>query len=269
MRTKIYTLIDFSPYSETLLKACNEWAELFKAELIAIHEISFSSPAMSNKEARNQILLSEKESHLEKLKNYCTPIIKENISINYEVTEKSVVEHIKKIASPYKKNIVLVGMKGANYLKEVFLGSTTKKVINEVNEIIITLPKEINNFKPEKLIISINPEIKINLLKLKDFVTLFSKSIKNIEFVSFCEDIEDNLKLLSIEKDIKAILGDSFNYKEKSFDSLEQLKTYTMSDKKAMLLFQRGSRKTFDDLFRSFYINKFIEGASAPVVVIP
>lgn len=268
MKVKIYTLLDFSPYSEALLKICNEWYGVFKFEVIAIHEVAFSTPALSSKTARLQIGNSEKNEALEKLKKYCKTYLNENIIVTYQITDNSISNFLNESISPYKENIVLVGLKGSNYLKEFFIGSTAKDVINNVNETIIACPKENNDIKPQKFIFSIDSNVKINLIKLKEFVNRFAGITKQIEFVSFCKDDLETSKFQNVRKDIEAIVSNDFTFSQKNFNNLDQLKDYTLSEKKSMLIFQKGSRSTFDALFRKFFISNFIDDASSSIVII-
>lgn len=127
---RIIVPVDFSEYSEKALQTAAFLAKKTSAELMVVHMLELSSAVINQSENYMQqemvfyLKLSEKKFATFLDKEYLadikvTPIIK-HFKIFSEIDE---------LAKEEKADLIVMGSKGVDGLKEMFIGSNTEKVI--------------------------------------------------------------------------------------------------------------------------------------------
>jgi len=117
---------DLGPYSKTTVKLGLQWARKYNYDPIIIH--------IKPEAGYHTELLAERLEITENAKNH----IVENYLLDFNENEQpplievwygEVMECIQMAISKHKAELLAVGLKGHNLLKDVFLGSTTHKLI--------------------------------------------------------------------------------------------------------------------------------------------
>ena len=112
MKKRVVALIDFSPYSDNLMKLATSLAGEMKAKILLIHQIPGIVPALADNNSRREIIEVEKSDALEQLKAISREIIPANQSVNYLVTQRELSILLPEIGSRDSDDIILVGLKG-------------------------------------------------------------------------------------------------------------------------------------------------------------
>lgn len=146
MKTILYAT-DYSQNSVTALLLANTLAEKFGAKLIVMHV--FDIPISLASSVSISYMKKEKRQFVEnqaKLKTFCAKHLGaswENSEIHFVVNEDdSVPDGILEKAFKLNADLIVVGAKGASQIKEFFLGSTPKVLIQKSSCPVLAVPAE-------------------------------------------------------------------------------------------------------------------------------
>ncbi|TXK47150.1 universal stress protein [Pontibacter qinzhouensis] len=272
MRTRLIVLIDFSPYSQTLLKLAGKWSKMIQADLLLVHQVPGLIPAFTDSESRQQINAIEKEEALTNLTKLAQEAISTPANITYLVSEKSLLLSLSELHTPDSNDLVLVGLKGTGLLKQIFIGSTAIQLIEELNCPIITVPQQTSTLVPKKLIVALSYRYPLNVIAFNSFLSTFKDSITQVEFISVVasKDIEEEsiTYLTRLRNNYEGHIPSSFQI-FKGENTFDEIKNYVKQNNDAMLVVQKGSRSLTDKLFRKFLINELVFDGATPLTVIP
>lgn len=269
---RIIVPVDFSLYTDSLIKVASNWADRLDAEIVLVHEVPRLVPAMVDDNTRYQIIDFEMEEALSKLETLAERKIPGHIPTRYEVTDKRLQNYLPQLMSDKKQTLIMLGLKGTGLLKKIFIGSVATKVINELNEITVGVPLKVNRATPENLIIPVNPEYSINEDKLDQLLTYLRPSLKNIDFISIDQpDDQENLStnyLMELTNKYNGSITSSYKI-FKSKKVFEEFKSYTIQKENSFLVLQKGGHTFKDSVLKRFLINKIVHDGSIPLIVLP
>jgi nucleotide-binding universal stress UspA family protein len=269
---RIIVLVDFSLYTQSLIRVATHWAELLNAELILVHEVPRLAPAMVDDNTRYKIIDLEKEEALSKLKKLTERTIPDHLSVDYEVTERRLTYFLPQLMPQKIPTLIMLGLKGTGLLKRVFLGSVATKIISELNKTTVGVPIKITQAVPENLILPVNPEYSINHEKLNQLLIFLRPSLKNIDFIALNPSIDTETESTNLLKELTNKYNGSLstNYKIfKSKKAFDEFKSYTTQKGNSFLVLQKGSRSFNDMIYRQFFINRIVHDGSIPLIVLP
>jgi len=136
---------DFSENASKALKFAYDLAQKFKGELILLYVSDV--PTFMNSSSFtsfSEIEDLKKESVIKQLRNYCTDILGDNCSIsgiNYKaMLDSSVTKGILEASSEIDADFIVMGTKGESKVKELLLGSTTKKIADHASCPVFAIP---------------------------------------------------------------------------------------------------------------------------------
>lgn len=269
---RIIVLVDFSLYTNSLIKVATHWAERLDAELILVHEVPRLVPAMAEEDFRYKIIDFEKEEALSKLEDLAERRIPSGIPVDYEVTERRLTNFLPQLMPNKQKTLLMMGLKGTGLLKKVFIGSVATKIINELNKITVGVPLKIDQASPEHLIIPADPQYAINEEKLEQLLSLLQPSLKKIDFISLNRSGEGNNQKTDYLKELSNKFNGNIAASYKVFKSnkvFEEFKSYTTERDNSFLVLQKGGRSFKDIVLKRFFINKIVHDGSVPLIVLP
>lgn len=266
--TKWIVLIDFSDYSDVLIKFTEKIAQLKKLEIIFIHQVYGMAPALTDIETKIEIIENEKLRALKKLKSITENDVFKNAK--YIVSNKNLIELINEQTQKNGINIVVAGLKGTGILKQIFIGSTTTQIVNELPTITIAIPLHKSIFIPEKFIVATHYKFPLNVNAFKQLLSVFS-TVKSVEFITIATNEDDSFKsenyivnlcqlFLQNQVESKLYIGEN---------ALEEIKKHMVKNAQSFLIAQQGSRTLKDNIFRKFMINELVYHGKIPLIILP
>lgn len=272
MKKRFIVLVDFSAYSENLLKYACDWSQRIGAELLLVHQTVVLTPAFTDRKSRAGIARQINAEALERLRELRETLLPPEITVSYSVSENPLHSFLPVLLSNPFDNLIFVGLKGAGLLKKFFIGSFAVQVIEMADNIVAAIPKGVSTFSPEKLFVAISKKQAFNIPAFGHFLGFAGEGIKNITFFHLaipgedCSGVEKHLGELATR------FSENFNavyaiYEgNNAFEDIKQL----INDKtEEMLVVQKGSRLLADQLFRKFLINELVYEGRTPLVVLP
>lgn len=272
MKTRLVLLIDFSPYTETLIKFAQKWCQLIDAEILLVHQVYYTLPAMTDMESRQRIINYEKSKALEKLNLLARDNFKTSAKTSCKVIESALTFTLPKILTGNYNDFIIVGTKGAGLFSKFLLGSTTIKVIEKLNYTTIVLPLSHHNNTPKVLTVATHYKFPLNKIDFNIFLTVTEKFIEAIRFISVKTPNDDYNKTETYLKTLHDEYGNQIaaSYKIFTGDSVSgELKNYIKKNPATLMVAQKGSRAISDHLFRKFIINELVNDSSLPLIILP
>ncbi|RZS97225.1 universal stress protein [Cecembia calidifontis] len=270
-KPKIIVLADFSDYTKKVLQVAKQWASSSGLEIKVFNELDFQVPTLAGNELRLKMKYGQIHEINRTWLDLKKTIFGEQTKVDFEILEVPLIEFLKK-EKQYESSFILMGLKGGGLLKKVFLGSLVTEVIERLNHVTMAIPKNIQNFEPNKIIISVHPKYKFNLNALEYLLSFLPRSVTTLQWISIAmekdnvDDLNDYLDALTqkIKTGLKietAVFSGE--------DVLQQVKSFITDNNKEILVIQRGSRTFKDKLFRKFLVNDLVYDGSVPLIVLP
>ncbi|MBK7426528.1 MAG: universal stress protein [Saprospiraceae bacterium] len=182
MKNRFIVLIDFSEYSDNLIRYAYDWSIQANAELFLVHRTTILAPALTDIEAREQITRQTNVEGLLKLKALANDIIPSSVKVSYSVSERQLRFTLNSLLAEPFNNLIFTGISGTGLLKKVFLGSTAIKVINNTKNIVVAMPKEIAVYSHEKIFVAVTEQHPVNLLELSKFLNFIDRRTQVLPF---------------------------------------------------------------------------------------
>lgn len=272
MKKRFIVLIDFSKYSNNLLKYAYDWSRQINAELLLVHQTAVLAPALTNSASWDQIARAANNDALRKLEELASAALPPFVKVSYSVSDNLFHETLPSLlAEPYE-NILFVGLKGTGLFKKIFIGSVAVEVIESANNIVVAIPKDISAFSQEKIFVAVNKKQPLNIVELNNFLDFIDETTSSINFFYLAKP---NEKIRQIEKQLMGLsklFAERFNTSYTIYEganSFSNIKKVINNKVDEILIVQKGSRLLTDKLFRKFLINELVHEGQTPLVVLP
>lgn len=272
MKKRIIALIDFSPYSENLIKLAGSLSDTMKAEIVLIHQVPGIAPALADAKSRRELIELEKSEALRNLKQASEKIIPSEKKVNYLATERPLSVVLPELGSRNSDDLVLVGLKGTGILKKIFIGSTTLKIIEDLAVTTVAVPVKTDNLELERLVIATNYRYPLNKTALDNLLRNFSEIVDELLFISIITPDDNDVETLKYLQQLTEHYQDRIksNFKMyKGKNAFEEIKSLMKGDNRSFLVVQKGSRTINDQVFREFLINDLVYQGSIPLIIFP
>lgn len=278
-KTRLIALIDFSLYSSALLELAGRWCQNAGANLLLIHKVAGLVPGLAESDMKKKIIDDEKKEAIDKLKKLASEKIAPETKVDFVATDKSILEAISDALDEGLNDYIIVGIKGTGMLKRILMGSVATHVINELNNITITVPEKlcvgpgpICNLTPRKIVVTLTDKYPLNEAALGNFLETFEGTIKKLTFVSVVDEDEDAREETEFLSNLTGKYRQRFDASYKILrgnNVFEEIKENVQGDSDTVLVVQKGSRTLTDQFFRKFFINQLVSDGSLPMVVLP
>ena len=274
MKTILYAT-DYSPNSVGALRLAQLLAKNFDAQLIVMHvfevPVLLASPvsmAYLNKEKR---LIVEHKANLKRFCSVHLGLSMEGIAMNYVVVENgSVWNGILEKATKLEADLIVVGSKGANPIKEFFLGSTTKALIQKASSSVLAVPADFKAFDFKTFVYASDFELAdiLAIKRLAKIAKMFNAQIK-IVHITTKKEYEGDRQV----QWLKEMLRQKVSYEKIKFDLvfseavIEALNKY-LNDSEADLLamLERSDSSVFRKPFHKDVVLKMEEVMTLPLL---
>lgn len=269
MKKRFIILIDFSIYSNSLLKYAHDWSKQINAELLLVHQTIVLAPALTKREIKERIAQTAKHEALQKLRELAEAVLPPNTKANYFASDIPMQWILSLFLNERFENLIFVGLKGTGLLKRIFIGSVAADLIENTNNIVVAVPKEITRFSHKKVFVDITDIHSLNILESNTFLSSIMKSASIITFFYLAKPSENTQH---IEKQFKAFSILFANKLKTSFtiyNSFTDIKKEINNKIDEILIVQKGSRLLTDKFFRKFLINELVFEGQTPLIVLP
>ncbi|HRI26850.1 MAG TPA: universal stress protein [Chitinophagales bacterium] len=265
---RLIVLVDFSEYSDTLVKLANLFAGKLQAEVVFVHQIAGLAPAMADINSRNQIIHAEKKEALEQFHHLLHGHF--NHKASYIITEQNLLPVLHGLSNNNYFNWVLVGLKGTGLLKQLFIGSTAIKIVDESDLLTIAMPLQQEVALPKRLAVAVSSKYPINKEQLNGILQNLSSFFSELVLLTIIQDATEEPEARQFLTNFAHEYA-QYNPQTQVFtanNAFETLKNFMELQPHTYLVVQQGSRTFTDTLFRSFMINELVYHGSIPLIVL-
>ncbi len=267
---RLLVLIDFSDYSDTLIDLAFQFAKQWHCKVIFVHQVPGLVPLMTESHTKKAILYAEIDEARQKLKT----LVQSRYSFadaEYLVTEYDLLHTIKKQDQTEYDHWVMTGLKGTGTFKQLFIGSTTTRLVDESNLPIITLPLSREIVMPKNLICAISYKHPVNMNALQQMLHKLQPWVESVQLVTIIDNDDKEDEASQYLKAMEQIFA---NFKPhthvlKGAEPLQLLKDMVEEKSSTYLMIQQGSRNLSDVFFRKFMVNELVYHGSIPLLIIP
>lgn len=273
MKTIIHAT-DFSDNAITALKYAYTLSKKTKAVLWVIHVFNNSTFASN---INDPILLPVKESIQQKnakLKEFCKLHLGsdiETLNIQIEAIENSsVINGIISKADELCASMIVTGMKGKSALKELLMGSTTKKLIEIAPCPVLAIPinATLNQIKTIVYTTDFEEEDIIAIFRLAEIAKIFNATIKIVHvFQKSDTDAQQEMEWF------KEILKQKVIYKNLEFDLVfsDDIYNYLVFylnkvDANLIGMLERGNKGLIKKIFHKDLVKKMESTIHIPLI---
>lgn len=272
MKKRFIVLVDFSEYSFNLLKYAYQWSKQVNAELLLVHQTGVLTPSMADSASKEILTQHANKEALQKMKELIDTTLAPGAKVSYLVSESRLLLTLQKLLRESFENLIFVGLKGTGLLKKIFIGSVAIRVIDNTDNIIVAIPKDITSFSHEKFFVGVTEKHPLNILELNNFLHFLDKDKTNTTFFYLAKPYEKTQGIEKKLKDLCKLFSDRFNTTYtiyEGYNSFTEIKKVINNKSEEILIVQKGSRFLKDELFRKFMINELVYEGQTPLIVLP
>ncbi len=237
-----------------------------------VHQSIVLAPALTDNESRQKIAQQTNNEALQKLKILAKELIPPTVKVSFSVSEAHLLTTLNTLLAEPFDNIIFTGIKGTGLLKQIFLGSMAVQVIDNTENIIVAIPKEISTFSHEKIFVAVTESHRLNILELNKFLNFIVNENTCITFFYLAKPNEQTTRIEKQLNDLSYLFTDRFKTKIAIYEGnnpFEDIKKVINNKKEEMLIVQKGSRLLTDQLFRRFLINELVYEGQTPLIILP
>lgn len=272
MKNRFIVLIDFSIYSEDLLRFAYEWSKRTDAEILLVHSTEVLLPVMTPQEDKIRLTAMAKQDALEKLKECAEAVLPEGTSAKPLASEKPLVILLRQLLLEHYNNLVFLGIKETGLLKKIFIGTQAVKVIDGIDSLIVAVPQNFACCSPECIHVAVLKNYPLNIFEFNKFLHFTGKEIKRIVFFSFIVREDDRDSAQKYLKELAELYSDKQDASYELYQgdvALLGLKNLILERHNEFIVIQRGSRMFLDLVFRRFLINELVYEGRTPLIILP
>lgn len=270
MKARFIVLIDLSEYSKPLLKYADSWAQRTNAELLVVHQTTDLLPGIGDAEVISNIKQQSRKRALKQLSKFVIETIGTLGGVKLYVTANNLEDSFDMLKKSKSHDVFFVGMKYKSLFEKIFITSTTIKLTNEMDNLIIALPEKQVTEDIDTLYIGLKHQYPLNEQAFQDLLHISGDSLKRLHFFSVLKKgaVGDEA-----EKYIAAVqsrYADRFSVTYEIYsadDTFREIKDY-MTKNKGVLVVQKGSRNIVD-FFRKYFVNELVNYAQIPLIILP
>lgn len=272
MKTKLIVLIDFSPYTPTILKFANAWCEKSGSETLVIHQLFSPESRIQNLELPQNNIKLEKTKTLRKIGELLSGTFNEKITLKTDIITGDMIEYLRNLPDQDSNNPVLLGMKGNSTGDKPLMGKLTKAIIENLNSLTVIVPVTLKAYLPNSLTVGLSCKYPLNKPAFNKFLTRVSAFITHIRFISVMAAAKEFKRcheyLLNLSLEYSNIFSAEFEIFE-GITAFHQIKEYIAQLPETMFVVQKGEHMFADRTSQKLLINDLAYTSCIPLVVIP
>ncbi len=272
MKKRFIVLVDFSMYSENLIKYACDWSRQINVELLLVHQTTVLTSGFMDSEGKEYLTQYANDEALQKLKALAKKTVPTTLKVSYKVSENHLQNTLSDLLKEPFENLVLLGLKGSGILKKLFLGSISLQIIENINNIVVAIPKEIKVFSHKKIFVAVKMVYPLNLLGFRNFLNFIDDENTEITFFYLARPNEDTKEIKIYLSELANLFADRFKvnfqiYGGKTpFSDIEKVINNKIDE---LLVVQKGSRLLLDQFFRRYLVNHLVYKGQTPLIILP
>lgn len=270
MNKRFIVLVDMTEHSGRLLQFAYKLAVHTGASFVVAHQSDAMIPAISDSDIIEDARIKHTKERFRQLSEFTYTTLGTTSGIKFHITRKNIEIWLLKLKKSKYIDIIFVGMKSKSLLERIFMRSTTLKLVNEINKIIVALPESATQYSFKSLHIAVKEKYPINISALQCIVEISEETIDNVHFFSMLppgnptEKTNSYLQALGNGLYVNTTINYDIYHTESPF---EEIKTY-MQKNKGILVLQKGGRE-LTDMFRKYFVNDLVNYANIPLIILP
>jgi len=263
---------DFSLNSDQAFPYALDIAYLLGADLVLFNSYRLPHSKSNIMTSLLDRMKEDSNNELERLKKEALSNQKyKNLKITITSRSGSFISLIPKVADEFKSDLIVMGTKGTNSLKEIFIGTNTLEVIQNTEIPILTVPEEAKNSKVDKIAMAVDLKKIKDPQQLRPLLEMAKICRASIEFVHVMHpDDQDSTQdrfnqIMFLEKFASETPSNIHIITDA--DIIEGLSRYIASEKPDMLAMLSRKHTLFDRLFSQSLTNKLSFRSEIPLLV--
>ena len=272
MKKRSIVLIDFSENSIELIKYVADWSMHTDMEILLLHQNIVVLPALTEVDDKREITQHTNAEARKKLSLLAHAHLPDQAKVTFSVSEEPLLSTLERLLAQPFDDLVFVGMKGTEPVKQLVKGSVALDVINGTGNCIVAVPTGLSKFTQSTLHVSVTEKYPLNILALNNYLNFLGD--REVRIVFFYLAVPDEITK-NIERQLRE-LSNLFAHRLKTdfaifegSDTFQDIKNVVINTADEMLVVQRGSRLLTDQIFRKFLINELVYEGHIPLVVLP
>ncbi|KEY19019.1 universal stress protein [Kaistella antarctica] len=272
MKKRFIILVDFSEYTSNLIRYACDWSKQANADLVLVHETIVIAPSLVDIAIKEKITQQASNAAFQKMKALTDEFIPASIEVSFVISENHIQTTLNNLLAEPFENFIFTGLSGTGLLKQLLIGSMALQIIENVNDIVIAMPKDLYTFSHEKIFVAVTEQHPLNILELNKILNIMDKAETCITFFYLAKPNEKTEGIEKLLTDLANLFADRYQTKTaiyKGRKRIEDIKKVINNKEEELLIVQKGSRLLTDQFFRKFLINELVYEGQTPLIVLP
>lgn len=157
-------------------------------------------------------------------------------------------------------------------MKKIFLGSVALRIIGNIENTVVAMPKGIDSFSHEKIFVAVGDKKPLNIQQLDNFLKFIDHQNTSITFFHLAKPNEDTTLIKEKLQTLSETYADRFTTNFAIYEAnnrLDGIKGVINNKINEILIVQKGSRILTDQLFSRFLINELVYEGQTPLIILP
>lgn len=265
---KILVPTDFSENANLALRHAIEIANKLGATICILHAYQVATSA-GNLVSIDHIVKADREEELTALIREIKHLLAPNTRIESRISKGNSVESICYSAEKLKADLIIMGTKGADGMKKLFLGSTSSNVILHTPIPVLAIPTDFQNFHLKNITLALDSKKIEDLTLLKSILNLVKGFNAVLDLLTVID--EDHPKA-SIDPDLEDYLkneGVDYTYfVVKAGHIVEGIRKFVAREKSDMLCLIHHPRGLFQNIFGASVAKEMVFDSGVPLMVL-
>lgn len=272
MKKRLIVLTDAADNPAPLLKYAGEWALSENAELKILLQSRSLFPAFTEEETKKDLIQSAIDLAKEELKKKAGHVLPPGLNVSYGVSPRDPIHTLNELVKEDFDDLVLLGIKKMGFFEKIFMGNPAVRVIENIENIVVGLPGEIDTYTHEKIFVAVPENPPVNLLEFNNLLKFIDPKDTSITFFHLSKPGETTHREERILKEMTEMFSDRFRTNYEIYEGIHaftDIKKVINSRIDEILVVQKGSRLLTDVLFRKFLINELVYDGETPLIILP
>ena len=268
-KNRILSLIDFSEYSEAILRYTRSFSTHLGAEVVLIHQFPGIVPARASANVREQFYKNEREDAYERLVELASPLFETLPAM--VASEKDVTDTLRNLKNPAYFDWLFIGIKGTSFLEQLFLGSKAIDVLEEPDFVSVAVPLREEICYPKELVVAVEPGVSFDVSQLHAVLAQLPGGISNLAFLSIMPDEVGEAETITTLSQLAAQF-EGYHTSTMVFkggNEIKEIENYMNNKKDSYLVLQAGDPDTHDFIFKKGLVNELVYKSIVPMIVLP
>lgn len=265
---KILVPTDFSENANLALRHAIQVANQFGATITVVHiyQIATSTGSLVS---IDHIVKADREQEISALIEEMKSLLTNNARMEGQVRKGNSVENICQIAEKLKVDIIIMGTKGADGMKKMFLGSTASNVILNTTIPVLVVPGVFENFKLSNVTLALDDKKIEDFNVLKPVLDLVKGFGAVLDLLTVIDEDHPKAKIDPNLEDHLNTEGVAYRYLiVKDSDILEGIREFVARKNSDMLCLIHHPRGFFQNIFGESVAKEIAFDSSVPLMVL-